>query len=225
MFFLSCSCWQAKSEAPAAATPFAPEELKSDVPFSTKEPKNFQAEIVVVSNNQETKTFMARDGDNRRYDYVYGAKNQTTVLEIGASKSFLLVPTKKIYAENVVSTDSAAQAPENFKDSLTNEWLNAKADAKFTNLGAENGLTKYRVVFGENENAESIVYIDEKIGLPVRQEFYSGAGEQKTLTFAVEIRDFKLQADDHLFEIPKDFRKVSLANLRAAMREIKFDGQ
>ncbi len=221
MFFLSavavflfqaCGWQQAKSET---TVPFAADEIKSDVPFSTQEPENFQAEFVVIANNRESKTFVARSGGNRRYDYNFGAENQWTVLQTAANQSFLTLPDKKIYAENFAS--AIAQTTDGFKDFLTNEWLNSKADAKFTKLGAENDLTKYRVVLNDGENAETIVFVDEKIGLPVRQEFYGGA--PKNLTFVFEMRNFKTETENNLFEIPKDFRKVSTENLKAAMKK------
>ncbi len=105
---------------------------------------------------------------------------------------------------------------------LTGEWLNAKPDAKFSKLDAENDLSKYLVTLNDAENAETIVFVDEKIGLPVRQEFYSRRGEQKNLTYTVEIRNFKSQTEDNLFAIPKDFRKVAAKELLTAMRQINY---
>jgi outer membrane lipoprotein-sorting protein len=212
--FSSCGWREVKTETP---TPFASEESKSEIPFVTKEPENFQAEFTVTSNGFENKTFVARNGNSSRYDYAFETKNQLTVLQSGANQSFIILPAKKIYAENSALAIADAQTAENFKDFPINELLNHKADAKYTNLGAENGLTKYRVSLDDSENAETIIFVDEKIGLPVRQEFYSSSGEQKTLTFTFEMRHFKTQTENILFEIPKDFRKVSLENLQAAM--------
>lgn len=219
----ACGWWKTKSETPAMTQPFAPQELKSEIPFSTKEPENFSAEFVFTANNLESKTFVARAGNSRRFDYNFGAENQFTVLQTAANQNFLLLPDKKIYAENTVSSGGTAQTSDSFKDSLTNEWLNAKADAKYTNLGAENGLTKYSVKLNDSDAAETIVFVDEKIKLPVRQEFYSGAGERKTLTYTFEMKNFKSETESELFEIPKNFRKVSPENLRAAMRPIEID--
>ena len=221
-FSTSCSWWKTTSDAPAPPQPFAPEEIKSDIPFSTKEPENFSAEFVVTANNRETVTFVARAENKRRFDYNFGAKNQLTVLHTAANQNILILPDKKLYAESN-NAATVAQAAGNFRDSLTNEWLNTKADAKFTNAGAENGLTKYSVRLNDSDVAETIVFVDEKINLPVRQEFYSIAGGQKTLTYTLEVRNFKTEAESGLFEIPKNFRKVSPESLRAAMREITID--
>jgi hypothetical protein len=218
--FASCGWQREKTETP---TLFITGEQKTNSPFATKEPENFQAEFAVTSNGSENKTFVARKNNSSRYDYAFETKNQFTVLQTGANQNFIIFPAKKIYAENSVTTISAPQTTEDFKEFLTNGWLNQNADAKFTKLGAESGLTKYAVSLSDSENAETIVFVDEKIGLPVRQEFYSNAGgEKKTLTFTVEMKNFKTQTENDLFEIPKNFRKVSLENLQAVIREGMF---
>ncbi|MBA2493195.1 MAG: hypothetical protein H0V31_00695 [Acidobacteria bacterium] len=216
MLSSSCRFWQkAESETPLP-TPFVAEEIKSEIPFSTKEPENFQAEFVVTSGGKEDKTFVARNDGNRRYDYDFGQKTQLSVVRTADNKSFLIFQDKKIYAEN--SNNAFAQIGENPFDFLTNEWLNQKANAKFLNLGAENSLMKYRVVLGENENSESIVWVNEKIGLPVKQEFYSIGGEQRILNFTFEMRNFKPRTDAGLFEIPQDYKKVSVEEFRKILQ-------
>ena len=68
------------------------------------------------------------------------------------------------------------------------------------------------------QNSEIIVSVDENIGLPVKQEFYSTGGEQKILTYSVELKNFSLQTDANFFEIPKDYRKVSAKEFREITR-------
>lgn len=216
ILFSSCWSWQkAESETPAP-TPFVVEDLKSDVPFLNKEPENFQAEFVVTASGKTDKTFMARNGGNQRLDYNFGEKNQFAILQTADNKTFQVISAKKIYAENL--SDTNISNTENPFDFLTTEWLNQKTDAKFEKLGAENDLTKYRAVFDENGKSEALIWIDEKIGLPVKQEFYSISGEQKTLNFTFEMKNFKSQTDESLFEIPKDFRKVSTEEFRKSLQ-------
>lgn len=212
----SCGWWRAKTDA--TATPSLTNELKSEIPFATKEPENFQADFVVTANGAETKTFLARSGDRRRFDFVFGAKNAVTVLQIGAKQNFLILPAGKIFAENFAA-QVFVQTSENWKDFLTNKWLYQKADAKFVSLGAENNLAKYSVKLNDGENAEAIVFVDEQINLPVRQEFYTVRGEEKSLSLVFEIRNFKLQTDENLFEIPKDFRRVPPEILRTTLQK------
>lgn len=217
--FSACGYWQKSENTALEANTFTAVETESEVPFTTKEPENFQAEIIIKTGETETKTFVARNGKNRRYDYNFGAENEFSSLQNEAGETFLMLKNKKIYAENGDSAKDSGQSFDDPANSLTTDWLNRKADAKFANLGAENDLTKYRVVFGDGENAESIIYVDEKIGLPVKHEFYSLSGGRQTLQYAMELRNFKLQADANLFEIPDDFRKVSLEEFRKILRK------
>ncbi len=214
--FSACNFRQETGNETPAPTPFAAEELKSDVPFLNREPENFQAEFVVTANGKTDITFAARNGGKRRFDYNFGEKNQFSFVQTSDGKDFLILKDKKIYAEN--SIDSGISDAENPFDFLTIEWLNRKADVKFEKLEAENGLMKYRAVLGEKGKSEVLIWTDEKIGLPVKQEFYSVNGEQKILTFTFEIKNFKTQTEDSLFEVPKDFRKVSIEEFRRILR-------
>lgn len=208
LLFSSCRLWQKAENKTPAPTPFVAEEIKSEIPFATTEPETFQAEFVVTADGKEDKTFIARNGNLRRYDFNYGQKIQVSVVQTADGKSFVVFQNKKIYAEN--SKDATAQSLENPFDFLTTEWLNQKADARFERLDAENGFMKYRVSLGDNQIAESIIWVDENTGLPVRQEFYSTSGEQRSLNFTFEMKNFKPQTDALLFEVPKDFHKVSV---------------
>ncbi|HEX8638677.1 MAG TPA: hypothetical protein VF692_11480, partial [Pyrinomonadaceae bacterium] len=60
-FFSACRSGQNDYGGNSISEPLVAEELKSEIPFSTKEPENFQAEIVVSSNGSERKTFIARN--------------------------------------------------------------------------------------------------------------------------------------------------------------------
>jgi asparagine N-glycosylation enzyme membrane subunit Stt3 len=224
LLFASSGCWRSVKTGDAPPTVFAADELKSDVPFATKEPENFQAEFVVTANDEQTKTFFARAGEKRRIDYASGAKNQLTILQNGARQSFLIFPAEKIYVENTAS-QIHAQGNENWKDFLTNQLLYQKAEAKYTSLGTENGTAKYSVELNDGKNGEAIVFVNEQINLPVRQEFYSIRNGEKNLRFVFEMRNFKLQTDENLFEIPKNYKKVSPESLRASMRKDNFNDE
>jgi outer membrane lipoprotein-sorting protein len=212
----ACRFWQKGVGETPAPTPFVAEELKSEIPFSTREPENFQVEIVITAGGAENKIFTARSGNSRRFDYDSGAKNQVSFLQ--TDKNYLMLPGKKIYTENVPDGFAAS---ENWTDFLTVEWLNAKTDVKFSSEGKENNLAKYRAVFGEAENAksESLIFIDENANLPVRQEFYSVSGEQKTLTMTVELKNLKFEAEAELFAVPKDYKKVSNEEFRSVLKK------
>lgn len=208
LFCQSCSYWRGKTEATPAPAPFVAEELKSEIPFSTKEPDVYQTEIVVTGENGlEEKTFAAKSGANRLLTLDFQGKSEVAFLQSGENQSFIIARRQKIYAENKYENIAAKSDP--LKDFLTVELINRAADAKFETRGAENNLVKYRVNLEDAKNSEMIIYVDEKIGLPVKQEFYSIVGEQKILTLTVELKNFSLAADASIFAVPKDYRRVS----------------
>ena len=217
LFCQSCGFWRGKADATPAPTPFVAEELKSEIPFSTKEPDVYQTEIVVTGENGiEEKTFTAKNGTHSLLVLDYQGKNETALLQSGENQNFLIARRQKIYAENKYEISAAGS--NSLNDFLTVELINRKTDVRFETLGAENNLVKYRVSSDDSKKSEIFVYVDEKIGLPVKQEFYSVVGEQKNLTLTMELKNFSLQTDAGIFEVPKDYRQVSPAEFQAAMR-------
>jgi hypothetical protein len=212
----ACRYCQRAGNGTTTPTPFVAEELKSDIPFSTKEPEIYQVEFVTTTTSGESKIFSARTGANRRLDYNFGEKDQVTFLK--TDKNYLMFPARKIFAEN---TAKDILPVESWADFLTTEWLNSKTDVRFFNEGRENNLAKYRARFGDAEIArsESLIFVDETVNLPVKQEFYSVAGEQKTLTMTIELKNLKLEAGAELFSVPKDFRKVSIEEFRSVLKK------
>jgi len=209
LFASACGFWH-KPDA-AASPPFVAAELKSTIPFSSKEPDSYQTEIVVTANNAEDRTFAARDKEKRLIIFNFQAESEISVLQLGAGQSFLIAANRKIYAENEKGGRS-----ENTSDFFAAEWLSQKTDAQFEALAAENNLVRYRVSLDETKNSEIIVFVDTQIALPVRQEFYSVKDGEKRLNLTMELRNFSAQPDAKLFEVPKDFRKVSLKEFRQA---------
>jgi hypothetical protein len=191
--------------------PFTPEEIKSDIPFSTKEPEIFQMEIVITSTGTENKKFIARSRNSRRFDYNFGAKNQVSVVQ--ADKIYTILADKKIYTETAFGQNFPAQ------NDWTSEWLNAKTDAEFTKIGTENNLTQYRVSFGETAKSEMLIFVDETLQMPIKQEFYSLENGLKTLTMTIELRNFKAEAASDLFAVPKDFKKVAAEEFKRILSE------
>jgi len=215
--FSGCRFWQKTPDANSSTqAPAVSEDLKSAIPFSTKEPEQFQAEIVVTANETERRTFVARNGTNRRYDFNAGAKNQVTNLQ--TDKNYLISSERKIYAETGAAQNISADDWENF---LTTEWLNENHEASVEKLETTDNLTRYRVRLGAGAASEMLISVDEQIGLPVKQEFYAVSGEQKTLTYAVELKNLKLKTDENLFAVPTDFKKVSAEEFRRTLRSVE----
>lgn len=222
-FCQACSFWQSaeNGNANALPAPFAAEQPKSEIPFSSKEPNVYQAEIVLTNylsgEKSERKSFTWRNGAKLRCDY----ERKISFLQPNENEKFLLHHGKKIYAENRVSSSSPNETGSQIKDFLTTEWLNDKRGAWFENLGAENGLTKYLVRFKDAPriNSETLIFVDENLKIPVRQEFYAVNGEQRVLVFSMELRNLKLETDDKFFELPKDYRKVSSSEFQKTIRQ------
>jgi outer membrane lipoprotein-sorting protein len=208
----SCRFWQNSSNSNTSSNQINASETKNEVFYPTKEPENYQLEVVVKSDDEEQRTLVAKSGMR-----FFSISDDIAALKIDAAKSYVINFDKKIFAENLTTAGTSDDSVETLQSFLTTELLNGKTDAAFENLGDANGLTKYRASFGESE---SLIYVDENFKLPMRQEFYSVNGEERTLMYSSEIQNFKLQADESFFAVPKDFRKVSLAEFQQeSMRE------
>jgi len=225
MLSQACNFWQDKTNAPTSQTPFLAEELVSEIPFLTKEPNVYQAEIVLINygNGEKTERKTVVACNERKIVHIY--ETGIYFLQLSENEKFLVHNRKKIYADSQTSLEVSTPTGENLQDFLANEWLNQKTDTKFENLGAENNLTKYRVILANSQTSEIMIYVDENFKIPVRQEFYSISGEQKNLIFSMEIRNLKLQTDEKIFEVPKDFKKVSLKEFQEIIWQEKFDSK
>jgi hypothetical protein len=185
-------------------------EINTNIPFSTKEPEVFQAEFIVSNyvNGKKTErtTFIAQKGKNKLTTYQYGAKNELTFLQNSDDKSFRINHSEKTIQKrngtSLIETDSAWQG------FLSTRWLNDRKNAKFEKVGTENNLTKYLVRLEDAENSETFVFVDEKINIPVKYEVYQVTGEKKDLTYAVEVKNFKTEVEDKIFELPKDYQEI-----------------
>lgn len=212
LFAPACRFWQPKAETSSPPTPPIA-EIKSEIPFATKEPDAFQTEIIITANGVEDKIFTARNGENHYTIYDFQKKSEFALLQTAANGSLLIARNQKIYAENQMSNDD--QTTDDFP---TAELLNEKPNAKYESLGAENGYAKYRIILNDSINSEIVVTVDQAINLPVKQEFYSVSGERKTLISTTELKNYNRQPDAQNFEIPKDYKKVSVEELQQTLR-------
>lgn len=208
-FLLCSSCSVRQTAENNNSIPHVIEEAETGIPFQNREPETFQTEIVVTNfyggESKEKRYFLARSGERRLMIFNRGEAGETSVLQTADGKKFAIDKAKKIYTERQIQT---GQTGSELIDFLTTEWLNQKNDAVFENLGMENDLTKYRVRFNGSNASEIFVFIDGKLNLPVKQEFYSVSGEQKNLTLLVEMKNFLPSADENLFELPQDYKRA-----------------
>jgi len=221
IFTSACGFWRADETTVPRPTPFVAEEIRNQIPFSTKEPDVYQTEIIIITDGVEEKIFVARNGNSRRYDYGFGKNYQVSFIENAENRKILINHNENVYTEDENLEQSSAETSENRNDFLTNGWLNQKADAKFENLGTENNLTKFLARFDGEEHSEVLIYVDENLKLPIKQEFFSVKGEQKTLSYSVEMKNFKSEADAIFFALPKDYRKVLPKEFQEILRQGK----
>jgi hypothetical protein len=207
-----CSYWQ---NTTGHAVPTLESE-PSVAPFSTKEPENYRALVVVTSGGTERRIFTAKKGGRSRVDYDYGTPGQRTVVR--SDTDFVYSERLQIYAETRPAI--SAQAPSELENDVTASLLSSRPYTSYESLGRENGLSKFKAAIGETRASEAVVFVDDAIGLPVKQEFYSvGADGQKVLRYTVDVRDVELEAEDSLFAIPIGARKVQLAEFERMIRK------
>ena len=196
LFLTGCSLWR-KAEDPVVNTP----PPVSELPFTTREPDVFQTEVVVRIGETERRMFIARSGEKRRIDYDVGTDSHRAVLMTGAE--YLLYFKRRAYVENAFleKSDEAGTSP------TMSHLLHARDYAEFEEIGRDGSIVLYRTRINESAAAEVIIFFDEGIGLPVRHEFYSVDGDKRVLQYSVELRGFRPEADDGLFETPANLKR------------------
>ena len=200
-------------------------------PYSTREPERYQATRVITSQattssstpsiaNQTVKILIARDGAKRREEYVSPDQERIVYLETSAGR-FILLPDSKVYAiwgsdqneSGGALADPAGDPAAVSIDELLNDVVQS---AKYQTLGTEvlggRATTKYRVTTekssGEtNRQSETLIWIDETLGMPVRSETTDGG--ESSVKVIMELKDITLTVNEQLFEIPGDYKKVA----------------
>ena len=181
---------------------------RSSFPFSIKEPLIYSGEIVQTSGSVTTIYFVARNGDKSRIDFDRGGVNQLS--KVHNDRDFVVSFKTKTYYE--MPSGGGEIAALNPADVLTRGFLGGIEPAKFEKLETLNGQTKYRVNYTPGGKSETLIYSDETLKMPVKQEFFAIDGEKRTIMFSVEFKDLKLEADDSLFAVPTGFRKTDAPN-------------
>jgi hypothetical protein len=196
LVFAGCSLWRSNENS---AVTFA-SEPKSEFPFVAHEPDVFQAELVVRTGEIERRTLIARNGEMRRMDFDVGTDNRHAVLI--TDKEYLLYFKRMTFEERELSSNAAEQY-----EPLTAQMLNLRDYASFDEMGRDGSVVRFKARVNESRNSEVLIFFDESIGLPVREEFYSIEGDQRTLQYSVELRDFRRDVQPELFTVPPDFRR------------------
>ena len=133
---------------------------------------------------------------------------------------FVLLLDEKIYAE--VTSDTSLPTSDN-DDTLERSpegLLHAETgNTSYQSLGKEalggRNADKYRVLVNA-PNAESVsvsetlIWIDDVLRMPIKSETKSSDGTRVSM----ELSDISLEVDHVLFQIPKDYQKVTFIEFR-----------
>lgn len=226
MVLVTLSC---RSQNNSTANENAPTDtiVSSTPPFQTKEPDRYRAirNVTVVAANGQTittKNLIARDGDLRRAESQVASKT-IAYLERPEGK-FVLLPDEKVYAEVTPDTSLPTnQDPEALERSPEGLLHTDIGNTSYQQLGKEaigqRGTDKYRVVVNAQSAAnvsvsETLIWIDEALGMPIKSETKSAHGTRVLM----ELSDISVDVDNVLFQIPKDYQKVTFAEFRKRLK-------
>lgn len=177
--------------------------------------------------DQTSKVLIARDGAKRREEYISPDSEHIIYLETPAGR-FVLLPASKLYADLASQNEAGVIDPVDESAVVsTDELLNEAHEAvTYQTLGTEvvggRTMTKYRVTTAKvsseaNERRETLIWVDEALGMPVRSETTSGVEGSSAKTI-MELKDVRLEVDQHLFEIPEDYKKVAASLFHQRIR-------
>jgi len=215
---LLASC-RAQNDSPATNNSNSDTVVSTTPPFTTKEPERYRATRTITNVTADGKTnvikhSIAKDGELRRFEAEFASKKMI-FLDLPEGK-LLLLPGEKVYAGQSGgplpgSSDEDESSPERLLHTET-------GNSSYQKLGTESisGRTteKYRVVVnGANaanvSSSETLIWIDEALGMPIRSETRSSDGSRSTM----ELSDIALDVDKNLFQVPNDFKKISFSEL------------
>ncbi|MDM7921741.1 MAG: hypothetical protein QUS14_05525 [Pyrinomonadaceae bacterium] len=197
----ACSLWSSD----AGNTGRSVSEPQSRIPYPAKEPATFSATFVATAGGTERVAAIVKDGNSLRLDMNIGTGRELTFLQ--TDKWYVISTGDGVYYE---TTERTGPSAEPFIADLTSRLLHRRENAEYESLGTENGLAKFRVRVGGSERSEAIVYVDEKLGMPIIQEHYSINGEARELVYRTEMRDVSLEIDPARLQLPPGLKKVSI---------------
>ena len=198
--------------------------ISSTPPFQTKEPDRYRAlrTITIVNSAGEalvTRNLIAKDGDLRRNE-----SGKLAYLEIPGGK-FILLPEERVYAE-VTGADGSEEPGEEPGISADTLLSGGAGLTSYQNLGMEviggRNSNKYRVVVNASDAAnvslsETLIWIDEKLNMPIRSESTSRDGTRITM----ELSDFALEVESGIFRVPESFERITFAELRKRLNVMR----
>jgi hypothetical protein len=154
---------------------------------------------------------VARSGDQRRYDFDYGQSTQLSV--VSGTRNARLIPYRRIYTESFAGTETG-EFPD---DPLTLRMIHERGHAEFEDLGTEKGLAKFSARIEGGGSTKVLLYVDQAMGIPVKQEFYGMENGAERVMFSMEIKNFQTDVAAELFTIPAGYKKVSASEFQVIL--------
>lgn len=219
---LLTSCSSKSSETPTANQP-TERIVSSTPPFKTREPERYSAVRTITftsakGESKTTKTEIVRSQTLRREEEV-GEPVFLLETELGR---FLVFSKEKIYAD--VSGEPTEDSESTESDNSPERLLHTGTlTSTYEKLGLEmiggHDTTKYKVTVNSSsaENVSSIetmIWFDEKLGMPVKSETKATDGSKTVM----QLSNLELNVDQSIFQIPVDFQKVTVAELRRRLK-------
>ncbi len=199
---LSISC-SGGSDSNSDTPAITGSDAERSIPFLTKEPDVYTATVEFSSLGRTEQKFIAKKGRMRRIEHRVGTPQQLVVIE--SDLRYVIDPLRKVYT--ILDDTAGTEEPEFVRD-LTNQLLASREDAQFEKLSDSDGFERYKITLDSRLSSEIIIYVDPNLQMPVKQEYFSVNGNEKAATFSVIFKEVTLTADDSLFEVPSDHKRI-----------------
>jgi hypothetical protein len=223
------SCRSEDSSAPTNNSTTDP-VVSSKPPYQTREPERYRATRTITSfaangGTLVTTSSTTRDGEMRRQEMEFVSK-QVVSLDLPQGR-FILLPEEKVYAEFTGQTLPAPGDDYETGGSSVDGRLHAESvQTSYQKLGPETtagrNATKYRIVVNGLEAAnvspsETLVWIDEALGLIIRSETKSSDGSHSTMVLS----EISLDVEPSVFQLPADYQKLPLIEFMTRLSGVK----
>lgn len=208
LLFIIATIMVACSNSSTISTPAPPTVAAVDSPFPTGEPEKYQTEIWQTTSNGVEKFLVARAGTKWRVDSAYGDPAQVTTLH--TDKDYVIAVAQKTYAE--YPTSHGYDERDNMVAEISYNMLNNKLKGVYEKDG-----NTYKIMNEGDKPGEAVVTFDDKLQLPTKKEIYRTVDGKKSLVVTVTLNNFKTEPDASLFDIPKDFKKVAVEDMKRVL--------
>jgi hypothetical protein len=176
-------------------------EAQKNIPFSLKEPDVYQAEVQIVTGDEDERFGIARKGERWRFDMFDG--QNMSMSQLRSDRLYYIDHARKLYA--VAAEPGDPMTPSLPPDPMDN-FYNGRGHFDFEEAGRDGATIKYKVVAKD----PIFIYYDTEKGMITRQEFLGSDGWPNIV---YELRDIRMEVSDAVFELPKGYRKAALSEV------------